>query len=85
MREYKIIFARSARKELQALDAWLVNRIYPAIEALAKEPRPRGCRKLHMEDNLWRIKVGDYRVLYGVYDDQSLVDIVAVRHRSEAY
>ncbi len=85
MADYAITFARSARKELEALDAAIVNRILPKIEALAKEPRPTGCRKLRGEKFLWRIRVGDYRVIYAVYADRRIVDIVAVRHRSKAY
>ena len=85
MADYSITFARSARKELEALDSAIVNRIFPKIEALAKEPRPTGCRKLHGERFLWRIRVGDYRVVYAIYDDDRVVDIVAVRHRSKAY
>ena len=85
MVDYTITFARSARKELEALDAAVVNRIFPKIEALVKEPRPSGCRKLQGEKSLWRIRIGDYRVIYAVYDDEHLVDIIAVRHRSKAY
>ncbi len=85
MADYTITFARSARRELEALEATIVSRIFPKIEALAKEPRPRGCRKLEGEKYLWRIRVGDYRVVYAVYDDERRVDIVAVRHRSKAY
>ena len=62
-----------------------MQRIFPKIEALAKEPRPKGCRKLRGEKNLWRIRVGDYRVIYAVHDDKEVVDIIAVRHRRAAY
>lgn len=85
MDDYIIIYARSARKELETLDVYLVNRIFPKIEALAKEPRPRGCRRLYGEENLWRIRIGDYRVVYAIYDKEKKVDIIAVRHRSRAY
>ena len=85
MADYAITFARSARKELEALDAVVVQRIFPKIEALAKEPRPKGCRKLRGEKNLWRIRVGDYRVVYYIYDEKQVVDVTAVRHRSKAY
>jgi mRNA interferase RelE/StbE len=61
------------------------QRILPRVEALAKEPRSRGCRKLRGESNLWRIRIGEYRVVYAVYDERQLVDIMAVRHRSKAY
>lgn len=85
MADYTITFARSARKELEALDPPTVNRIFPKIEALAKEPRPRTCRKLQGKSNLWRIRVGDYRILYAVYDKKRTVDIIAIRIRSKAY
>ncbi len=85
MADYTITFTSSARKELEVLDAAIVNRIFPKIEALAKEPRPKGCRKLQGEKFLWRIRIGDYRVVYAVYDDERLVDIIAIRHRSRVY
>ena len=85
MADYSIVFARSARKELESLPTKLVQRIFPTIEALATEPRPRGCRKLTTEKNLWRIRVGDHRVIYTIDDDKKAIDIIAVRHRSKAY
>ena len=85
MADYAISFARSARKELEALEEKQVNRIFQRIEALAKEPRPSGCKKLVGSTLLWRIRIGDYRVVYAVYDDNQVVDIVAVRHRKDVY
>lgn len=85
MREYAVRFVRSARKELQALDSHLVARIFPRIEALSGNPRPTGCRKLRGTRNLWRIRVGEYRIVYEILDDAWLVDVVAVRHRKDAY
>lgn len=82
---YTIIFARPARKELEALDDVTIRRILSKIEALAEEPTPRGCRKLQGEENLWRIRVRDYRVIYAIYRKDKIVDIIAVRHRSKAY
>ena len=85
MGDYTITFVRSAREELEALDAKTVKRIIAKIEALGGEPRPRGCHKLKTEKRLWRIRIGDYRVIYSVDDEIRLVEITAVRHRSEAY
>ncbi|HLF05519.1 MAG TPA: type II toxin-antitoxin system RelE/ParE family toxin [Dehalococcoidia bacterium] len=85
MDEYTITFSRSARRELERLDPPELNRIFPRIEALSKAPRPRGCVRLHGEDNLWRIRIGDYRIIYSIYDGERTVDIIAVRHRNEAY
>ncbi|MCG6538061.1 MAG: type II toxin-antitoxin system RelE/ParE family toxin [Syntrophales bacterium LBB04] len=85
MSKYAITFARSARKELEVLDVKVVNRIFPKIENLSIEPRPAGCRKLTGNKHLWRIRVGDYRIIYSINDDKNLVDIIAVRDRKEAY
>jgi mRNA interferase RelE/StbE len=83
--EYRTTFARSARKELEALSPTLVIRIFSRIESLATQPRPAGCRKVRGPRPLWRIRVGEYRVVYTVDDDARIVDIVAVRHRRDAY
>ena len=85
MADYVLVFAKSARRELEALEAAVVQRIFPRIESLAKNPRPAGCKKLRGTRTLWRIRVGDYRIIYSVVDDKQLVDVTAVRHRSEAY
>jgi len=66
MPEYTITFAQSARRELERLSAKVVSRIFPKIEALAQNPRPPGCRKIQGFEDLWRIRVGDYRVIYHV-------------------
>jgi mRNA interferase RelE/StbE len=85
MSKYRVTLARSARKELEALDDTIVRRIFPAIESLASNPRPSECLKLRGSKTLWRIRVGSYRVIYGIQDEDKVVDVVAVRHRSIAY
>jgi len=85
MTSYRITIAKSARKELESLDAPLIARIVKRMDALATEPRRTGCRKLEGGGGLWRIRIADYRVLYSVDDTALLVDIVAVRHRRDAY
>jgi mRNA interferase RelE/StbE len=85
VREYTVVFARSARKELQGLDRTVAARILKRIEALTGEPRPSGCKKLEGTDNLWRIRIGDWRVVYAVDDTRSLVEVSVIRHRREAY
>lgn len=60
-------------------------RIIVAVEALADEPRPQGCRKLVGSDDLYRIRVGDYRVIYSVDDRLLVVGVERVRHRKEVY
>lgn len=85
MSDYSVTFARSARKELEALPIPYIERIVARIEALISEPRPRDCKKLQGEENLWRIRIGDYRVVYAVYDEKRIIDIIAVRHRKDIY
>ena len=85
MPTYAITFARSARKELERLGEPIGTRVFRRIERLGSDPRPNGCRKLAGADELWRIRVGDYRVIYSVDDAGHVVDINSIRHRSDAY
>jgi mRNA interferase RelE/StbE len=83
--EYAITFARSARKELEKLPAAIAERIFNRIEALALEPRPTGCMKLRGQKDIWRIRVGDYRVVYVINDAKHTIDISVIRHRKDVY
>jgi mRNA interferase RelE/StbE len=85
MTDYDVAFARSARKELERISPPIRARVFRRIEALATNPRPAGSRKLEGAENLWRIRIGDHRVIYSIDDQRRLVDISAIRHRSEAY
>ena len=85
MPEYRITFARSAGRELNRLDPPIARRVLPAIEKLAEDARPAGCVKLTGSQNDWRIRVGNWRVIYTIGDNALAVDIVAIRHRSDAY
>lgn len=85
MADYAIVFARTARKELEALPAAVVQRIVLKIAGLAHNPGPRGSKKIQGEKNLWRIRHADYRVIYRVIDRQKSVDIISIRHRRDAY
>jgi mRNA interferase RelE/StbE len=85
MAEYAIVFARSARKELENLEMRLALRVLARIEKLSKIPRPPGVRKLRGAENLWRLRIADYRVVYTIDDNRRIVDVITVRHRSDAY
>ena len=85
MSKYAITFARSARKELEALDEKIINKLFPKIENLSVNPRPAGCRKLTGNKYLWRIRAGNFRIVYSINDDKNLIDIIAVRDRKDAY
>ena len=85
MADYSVVFARSASKELRSLDSAVALRILKRIEALSRNPRPDGVAKLEGATDLWRVRVGEWRVVYRIADRERLVDIIAVRHRREAY
>lgn len=85
MAKYAVELKASARKELERLPAKLVQRIFPRLEALAMEPRPAGCKKLKGGDAEWRIRVGDYRVVYVIDDAKLLVTVTRIRNRSDVY
>jgi len=82
---YTVGLKRSAQKEIRALEAGVRGRIFQAVRELTGEPRPVGCRKLVGSENRWRVRVGDYRIIYTINDAERAVEIVAVRHRSKAY
>lgn len=85
MADYTVTFARSARKELEHLPNHFADRILQRIEALAQNPRPSGVVKLQGNKNFWRLRVGDYRVVYSIDDSAKAVDVSVVRHRREVY
>ena len=82
--EYTVEIKRSAEKELDALPSRVANRILARLVALGGDPRPVGSKKLSGEDR-FRIRVGDYRVLYEIDEAVRMVIVVAVGHRREVY
>jgi mRNA interferase RelE/StbE len=85
MGSYRIEFRRSAERDLRKIRTEMLPRILLAIEELASNPRPSGFRKLEGAEHSYRIRVGDYRVLYEVADKLLVVSIEHVRHRRDAY
>ena len=82
---YQIRIHRSAARELEKLEPPIRRRIARAIDRLAEDPRGRSTVKLRAADDLWRLRVGDYRVIYQVRGDALLVLVIRVRHRRDAY
>lgn len=85
MTRFRIEFTTAAAREIRKLDPQIRRRILSGVTDLERDPRPHGCRKLAGYDNAWRIRVGDYRVLYEVLDEQVLVTVVRVAHRRTVY
>jgi mRNA interferase RelE/StbE len=82
---YRVVLTSSAEKEIKKLSSQLIGRIISRVERLATIPRPPGCKKLKGGDHEWRIRVGDYRVVYTIDDAKLLVEVTRIRHRSEVY
>ena len=74
-----------AAKELHKLDRAVARPIAVAVAALSAEPRPAGVRRLTGSTDLWRLRVGDYRVVYTIRDSELIVLVVRVAHRGKVY
>jgi len=83
--EYKITIKPSAVKELDRLPISVASRVAAKIKALAVTPRPAGVKKLEGEPSRWRVRIGDWRVIYAIDDAAHVIDVIYVRHRSKAY
>ncbi len=81
---YQVELTRTAKKELLRLPDDIYNAVADKLLALQETPRPDGCKKLKNHSG-YRVRVGDYRILYEIRDADLLVTIYVIRHRREAY
>lgn len=84
MASYRLVFKRSVATDLRAIPNRDVRRILDRIESLQDEPRPPGCEKLSGQER-YRIRQGQYRIIYGIEDDLLVVTVVKVGHRRHVY
>ncbi|NGZ96504.1 MAG: type II toxin-antitoxin system mRNA interferase toxin, RelE/StbE family [Nitrospira sp. WS110] len=82
---YQIEFSRQADRQFRNLPPQIQKRLQPKIDSLVTTPRPHGSEKLSGADQLYRIRVGDYRLIYAVEDQRLIVLVVKVGHRREVY
>ena len=82
---HRVQVAPGAVRQLRKLDPVATRRVEAAIELLAEHPRPSGATKLVGGDGEWRVRTGDYRIVYEVHDSVLLVLVVAVGHRRDVY
>jgi len=82
---YAVEIKPSARKELESLPDSVLSRVIRKLELLAENPRPGGCKKLKGYKDQWRIRVGDWRVVYIINDAARLVSVTRIAHRREVY
>ena len=81
---YKIFIEKPAQKSLSRIPSVYQDRIISAIQALAKNPRPAGCKKLSGRE-AWRIRIGNYRVIYEIHDDRLIILVIVIGHRKDIY
>ncbi len=82
---YRVEVAAAAARQLRKLDRSAQRRVQAAIELLADEPRPSGAKKLVGGNGEWRVRTGDYRIVYEIHDNVLVVLVIAVGHRRGIY
>ena len=82
---YKVVITPAAKRDIASLDKAVQQRVKTVIDRLAEEPRPFGVVKLAGEKDAYRIRVGDYRVIYDIRDKKLLVLVIEVGHRGDIY
>ncbi len=85
MNSYTVEVKPSARKELEALPDNVLSRVVAKLEALGHTPRPAGCKKLKGYKDHWRVRAGDWRVVYIIDDPGKAVSVTRIAHRREVY
>jgi mRNA interferase RelE/StbE len=84
MPNYTVVLSKKAQKQLDKLSDFIAEPIFEAISNLEENPRPAGNKKLKGRDG-YRIRIGNYRVIYDIFDTQLIVDVIAVGHRKDIY
>ena len=82
---YNVVLSPLAERQFRRLDTFIQKRLKPHIDGLAIDPRPAGTVKVAGESDLYRIRVGDYRIVYYVWDAEKHILIAKIAHRREVY
>jgi mRNA interferase RelE/StbE len=85
MKLYSVVLTQTAEKELQKLSSRTIEKIISLLKSMEQNPRPHGCKKLKGYKNLWRARVGDFRIIYSIEDVILLVDVREIGHRKDIY
>ncbi|MCY4193774.1 MAG: type II toxin-antitoxin system RelE/ParE family toxin [bacterium] len=85
MSRYTVEIARRAIKAIAGLPRREQQRVRAAIDLLAEQPRPPGCVALTGEESVYRVRVGDYRILYAIIDARLVIQVIRVGHRRDVY
>ncbi len=82
---YSVTVKKSAQKTLFGLPAPIVQNITRIIDALIENPKPKGSKKLTGSDNAYRIRSGDYRIIYTVFNAELIIEVIKIGHRKDIY
>jgi mRNA interferase RelE/StbE len=85
MASFQVKWKPSALKEIKSIDPRTIPRIIQSVEKLTHNPFPYGFRKIQGGGHSFRIRAGDYRIIYQVFDSELVIEIIRVRHRKESY
>ncbi len=85
MGSYHVNWRRSTKKDLRRISSTEVARIVDVVATLSDEPRPVGCKKMSGSDCAYRLRVGDYRIIYEVYDETIIIEVIKIGHRRDVY
>lgn len=85
MASYQIEFKSSALKELERLPRQIIPKAIAVIKGLAENPFPQGVKKLAGFERTYRVRVGDYRIMYEIHEDRLIIEIIRVKHRKDVY
>lgn len=84
MAGYKVLLTRNAEKQLDKIDASQLGPIVIALKQLETDPRPNGCKKLKGR-NGYRVRAGNYRIIYEIFDAVLIIEVIAIGHRKDIY
>lgn len=82
---YKVELKKTAEKALFKLPKPVIVKVIHLLKGLEQDPRPNGCKKLTGSSNSYRVRTGNYRVVYSIFDDVLVVDVIKIGHRKEIY
>jgi len=84
--KYQVIFTKKAAKEVKQLNKTDIPRIIEKAESLGNDPRPEGSKKLvGSKEDLWRVRVGDYRIIYLIEEEVKIIKVTKIAHRKDIY
>lgn len=85
MHDYRIFWKKSAVKDLKTLSKNIRSRIINIIDSLESDPRPSNCKKMKSLEHHYRIRSGNYRIIYSIFDNILVVEIIKIGHRKDIY